>query len=670
MDDLAARSRRLLSESPSLLLLMLATAVMVWLAADEGGYRGTTFLPATILLLALLVIGIVALPFPRPTRAQWLAIGLLAGYAAWTYLSITWADQKDLAWESANRTTMYAIVLALFTLWRSGGRGCAAVGIVYALGIGGLGLIELIKASGTSNPIEYFDEARLAEPVGYTNANVALWTSAAWLAAIYAGRREVPVLLRGALLGTSGLLTALAILGQSRAWVPVVAVVLLLTVAIVPERGRTLGALALVAIAIAAISTPLLDVYRDFENSPLDLGAVSRAMQATLIASGLLVLAGIVWGLADRATVVSEERRRQLGTGLVVAFLALCVAGLVGFTAVRGNPVTKTADAWSEFQEGGYEPHFEGSRLGSLGGTYRYDYWVVAWHEFTDHPLTGVGGDNFSRDYLIHGVSKQTPSYPHSVEVRALSETGLIGALLLAGAIGAALFAAVRRIRRAPGLAAVGAAAGVVVFAYFVAHGSFDWLWEFPALGAPAFALLGLGMAVEGPAAAALTSRPARVAAAAAVAALSLLVLVATVPPWLAERELDSAKHLAATDPAAALDKLERSADLNPLSAIPLQTAAVIETQQGNFAAARQYYAEALDRDAGDPFVYLSLAVIASASGERQKAERLIRHAHQLNPRDGVTNQVKRSIDAGHRVRPEEAEELIRSDLKRRVQRK
>ena len=49
-----------------------------------------------------------------------------AAYAAWSYLSIAWAEQKADAWDGANRTALYAVVFALFALWPLGRRGARA----------------------------------------------------------------------------------------------------------------------------------------------------------------------------------------------------------------------------------------------------------------------------------------------------------------------------------------------------------------------------------------------------------------------------------------------------------------------------------------------------------------------------------------------------------------
>src|SRR6202035_2319323 len=133
-----------------------------------------------------------------------------------------------------------------------------------------------------------------------------------------------------------------------------------------------------------------------------------------------------------------------------------------------------------------------GTRLLSGLGSNRYDFYRVALHEFTAHPILGIGVDNFQQQYLRLGHSEETPHYPHSLELRTLTQTGLLGALLAIVGLAAALLAGWRAIRRADPLGRTVAAAALGGFLYWVLHGSFDWFWEFAGLGAPAFALLGV----------------------------------------------------------------------------------------------------------------------------------------------------------------------------------
>ena len=81
-------------------------------------------------------------------------------------------------------------------------------------------------------------------------------------------------------------------------------------------------------------------------------------------------------------------------------------------------------------------------------GSNRYDFFRVALDEFEAHPVAGIGVDNFQEQYLRRGRSDETPRYPHSVELRTLTETGLIGALLAVVGLAAALVAGWRAMRR------------------------------------------------------------------------------------------------------------------------------------------------------------------------------------------------------------------------------
>ena len=394
---------------------------------------------------------------------------------------------------------------------------------------------------------------------------------------ILGGRREVPALLRGLLLAAAALLISLTVLGQSRGSLFVLPLMILLAVLLVPGRGRTIVSMAGVAIAVGAIWTPLADVYTELNPLGPPGPALDDAVRAILIASGLLGLVGLLVALADRRIRVTPTVATRVSAGFALAFAAVCLAGVIAYAAVEEDPVSTVSDKWNEFKKGGTTPSFDESRLSLSVTTYRYDYWRVAWDEFRDHPFKGVGVDNFQRDYLREGRSKQTPTYPHSTELRPLSQTGVVGGLLFFGALAAAVTAAAPSIRRG-GLAGAVGGSGLLVFAYFLLHGAVDWLWEFPALGGPAFAFLAMAgvTAVDRNRATAATL-PGRRALAVAGACLGVVLLVAMTLPWLAERDLRKARQIAGSDPVGALDRLDRSANLDRLSPVAEETAGVIE---------------------------------------------------------------------------------------------
>ncbi len=656
------------THSPALLPMLAAVGIFVWFAGDEGGFKGTTFLLGGVLLLGLLVVSLGSLPRPRPSRPLLAAICLLAGYAAWSYLSIAWAHQKGVAWDGANRTVLYAVVFALFALWPVRGNAAAFLAGAFGLGVAAVGLVELLKVGGATLSVQYFHEGRLSEPTGYVNANVALWFSAFWPCVILAGRREVHPLLRGLLLAASGLLAALAVLGESRGWVLVLPFVAVLAIVVVPGRGRTIAALAAVSLGVLAILGPLLDVYDAFRPRGAPGPTFDAAVQATLLMSGVLFLLGAGAGLLERRVKPSAGRARAISAAMVV-LVALAAVGAVGAYAVaKGNPVTAVSDKWSEFKKGGTEPHFNRSRFSTALTTYRYDYWRVAWHEFTHKPLTGVGADNFKRDYSRKGQSDQTPSYPHSTWLRALSQTGIVGGLLFYGALLAALAAAIPALRRRF-LGGAAAGAGVMVFAYWFIHGSLDWLWEFAGLGAPAMALLGLAGAVAAFPLPLRARRPlldGRLPLLAAGAA-TLVVALGMLAPWLSERELRGAKNIAGSDPGSALSRLDRASSLNPLSPLPLQTSGVIEGTNGRLEAARRDFRDALRRESDDPFSYLQLGAIASAFGRQTDALALLERAHRLAPLDAPTTRALRRVRKGGRIDPPSVNADIRKDIDARI---
>jgi len=142
-----------------------------------------------------------------------------------------------------------------------------------------------------------------------------------------------------------------------------------------------------------------------------------------------------------------------------VAALVTLFAVLAGGLAAAGNPVTRIRHTWHSFK-GGYATRTAGSRLVSGLGSNRYDFYRVALDEFRAHPALGIGADNFQQQYLAIGTSNETPHYPHSLELRTLAQTGLIGVLLAVAGLGAALLAAGRSLRRGDPLARAGGGGG------------------------------------------------------------------------------------------------------------------------------------------------------------------------------------------------------------------
>ena len=426
-----------------------------------------------------------------------IAILLLAGYAAWSYLSILWADEQGIAWDGANRTLLYALVFALCALWPLRAGPAAFLAGAWGLGVALIGLIVLLKVNAAADPTSFFRLGRLEHPTGYANANVALWFSALWPCLVLSTRTKISPPMRGLFLAACGLLAGLTIIGQSRSWFFALPLVLLLAVVLVPRRGRTLAAIAAVGLAVLAMLTPLIDLYDKWDEAGR-AALVDDATRAILLASLGLFVVGLLAAILERRIKVPAPLARRISVAVVIAAAVLALGSLGAYAASRDDPIDSLQDSWQEFKAGTSEPgDFGRSRFGGSLSNYRYDYWRVAWQNFTRHPLIGVGADNYELDYTERGHSQATPRYAHSVELRVLSHTGLVGTLLLGGALGLALFVAVPYAVRGKGFAPAVAGACLMVFAYWVVHGSVDWLWEYPGLGGPAFGFLGVAVALS-----------------------------------------------------------------------------------------------------------------------------------------------------------------------------
>jgi tetratricopeptide (TPR) repeat protein len=663
-----ARAATIIERSPGVVPCAISCGVLLWFAGDEGGFRGTTWEPAMLFLLGVLFVCLIALPRPRPSRAALTAVLLLGAYGVWSLMSVLWAGQEELAWDAGNRTLLYALILALCTLWPIRGEAAAVILGALGLGIAAIALVELLKVSGSSQGIQYFHEARFAEPVGYTNANVALWMIGLFPCAVLGGRRGVPAPLRGLFLGSAVLLAGAALIGQSRGWLIVLPAVAVIAIAVVPGRGRTIVSFAAVGVALLPALSPLLDVYTDWHAFRPPGEVWDSALRALLLASIGLGMVGTLAAMIDVRVPVSAGGARRISAAAVAAVVLAVAAGTVGYAVVERSPISAASDAWNEFKKGGSDPVGHSVRLGSGFSTYRYDYWRIAWREFKKRPILGNGADNFGRAYLRHGESTQTPRFPHSTVLAALSETGIIGALLLLGAFAAGLMAAFPALRRVD-LGGVAAGTGVLLFLYWFVHSSLDWFWEFPGLAGPGLLGLGVAMAVAHGAKEPAPERSLISGGRALALAVACVVLIAAsvIPPWLSERELRRGTEIAATNPEAALEDFDRAASLNPLTPLPDKAAGVVEIRDGDYAAADRSFRAAYERDHGDSGMHLLMGVLASSAGRPQEAIRLVSEARRLAPQDEITARVLNALKKGRKLDPRKVDRLIQANVERRI---
>jgi O-antigen ligase len=649
-----------LREAPATVPALAAVVLLIVWASSQAGYPLTHWAPGGLILLALLAIALGAVPlrFAEIPLAVRVALACLALYTALSYLSILWAGVPGDAWEGANRTLLYLIVFALFALWRGRGAGAALLLSVWTLALIGLAVYVALRVDTSTGKGFYglFAAERLVYPAGYVNADAAQWLMAFWPALLLARGAHLPWGLRGLLAGGAVVLADVALLSVSRGSLYATGVIVVLVFALVPERLRTFATAVPIALGIGVTAPLVLRVSDRLQNNQSPYSDAHSAIAAGLVAALLVGLTvGFAAAVESRRTlspVLVKRAQRGVGVVALATLLAVLVGGLVvAGNGVGGNPLTRVRHAWESFKGGySYSPTTTNRLLSGLGSN-RYDFYRVALDEFAAHPLLGIGADNFQEQYLQHGRSDETPHYPHSVELRTLAETGLIGALLAVVGLAAALLAGWRAMRRSDPLARTTAAAALGGFAYWTVHGSFDWFWEFAGLGASAFALLGIACSLAPAPPRMERRRPVgRLWLVGVASALAIAAAASLVAPWLSERQIQSAASIWPKAPLVAYARLDNAASLNPLSDRAYLVAGSIALRFGDLVRAEHYFTLALGRVPDDAYATLELGAIASQDGQRARALALLERAARLNPRNPPTRQALRTVRSGERV--------------------
>jgi O-antigen ligase len=670
MDRLGALRGR-----PEVLPGLFAVASFVALAAAEGGFEPTSWYPAALFLLGLLAVTVVVLGRRGELRSRpslSVAIALLAAFVAWTFLSIAWSQVQGDAWDGANRNLMYLTAFALFALlpWRDS--TAALVLGAHCVGLAAVALVTVVDVATAADPTLSLLGGRLADPTGYHNATAALLLAAFFPALLLASRGEVPWPARGLLLASAGTLLEVAIMPQSRGSViafPIVAVAFL---ALAPGRVRLLIWALPVAVAAALASGPLLDVYTAATEEGGDApAAFDSALTAIALSAAALLAIGCALGLAERRVPLSEPVRRNGSRAVGAVAAAGAVVGIVVGLSATGNPVTWVGDRWDDFKAG-QEVEFGESRFASGLGSNRYDFWRVAMDDFAEDPMIGLGVEQFAVEYLTGRESDEEPLHPHSVEVRIVSQTGLMGTLLFAGFLVVATIAALRtRLRAGNTLGGAVAVGALAAFAYWFAHGSGDWFWPFAGLSAPAFAFLALaGSELDGGDGGVAEAGPGRRTPwplLAAGGAVALLAAASYVLPWAAARDAKIAAENWPANLQGAYDRLERARDLNFLSDRPDLIAGTIAARAGDRARARAAFEAALERNSASWYAQLELGVLDALADERAPALGHLRAARRISPTDPLVRSTLRKVAQGSSVTLAQVDEELQSRICGRI---
>jgi O-antigen ligase len=496
----------------------------------DGLYATLAWGPSALACAAVLLAGVLARTIRLPAAAGTVAGALLA-MGVLCLVSSLWADDDAAALIEAARWSAYAVLLlTLLSLVRSERArrllhvclaGTVAVVAVYIEG-------HLLRGA----PRGWFVGRRLNEPVGYFNGQAAYAIAALWLI-IGATERRGSGITRAATTGAgvalSVLLTGEVLLTATRAAWPALLVSGLVVILLFTGRARRGWMLVFVAGGSALGARTALDVY---EGPPQLVPAAADVHHAALLIALGAVCAGVAYVVADLAasgffTAARARTASYLNAGLAVVVVGIAVVGLA---AGGWHRLHRQADDFVSLRE----VPTNSSRLFSGGGN-RYDYWRVAWKAWRRHPAGGVGAGNYAQIYYRDRRQAEAIRQPHSLELQALSETGLIGGLVIVVLfVGLAL--SVRgfsrnRLRAEQAGIAVGAT-GVLVG--WVVQTSVDWLHLLPGITGIALASVVLMAPAD--------RRPPRPLGPVLASAAVVLALFCVGRVVLAEHYLDAAR--------------------------------------------------------------------------------------------------------------------------------
>jgi hypothetical protein len=636
----------------------LGFAPVVYLALRGGGYDPIVYSEVGLAAWWLVLIGALAgvLPLGRLGRLAWVTAGLLTAFLVWTLIATGWSASAERTIGELGRVGTYLglFVLSLCVLRRDTIRPlvtgmAAAFAVVSLLAV----LSRLYPSAFPANEVEAFfpgSASRLSYPLNYANGTgnflalglpllLAAGTRARWLAGQALMAAALPVAALGVAMTASrgGILTA------------IVGVVVFYVLA--PDRLPKLvtGAVAAGASAILIVGFLHRHAVRNALSTPL---AVSQrhqlALMLVLVCAGVALLQVAIglasrYGIRPRILIVGRARTAQLAlVGLVVVVVVAVGAGVPG----------KLNHQWNVFKQTDVTGVASGNaftRLGTVSGSHRYQYWKTAVKAFDSKPLAGIGPGTFEFYWAQHGPIYEFIRNAHSLYLETLAEAGVIGLVLVGGFLLVLLGAGVARCLRAPPLARVSLAAATATLAAFCASAAYDWMWQLACAPAAALLLGGAIVSYRSPETRSGARRkwvPAAVPSwlrskwvtGAVLSAGAVAAIVAVAIPFGMTSAIRSSQSAAASGHLqSALSDALTAQRLEPYAATPRLQRALVFERAHDYGAARTAIAEAATRESTNWRIWLVRARIDAESGHAKAAVRDYRRAHALDPLSPAT---------------------------------
>ncbi len=610
--------------------LGVAAAVFA-LSYANGGFDSTTQAYAGIAawwiigLGAATGIGASRFGADRLTLAT---VGLLASFAIWVLISMHWASDAERAFAQFDQVSLYVAVLVIAVVLARVVPTEVLVGGA-ALGVSGIACVALVSRFFPSSfgPVAGADvipmlAVRLNFPLGYWNG-LAIEVALAYplLLALMTSRRSRVLTTVSAL--PLPVIAAVMYLASSRGAFVAAGIGMLGFVLLTPRRWFAVVALAVAGVGGAAAVASIVHKKALVNGQMSTPIGIWQGHRAALEIGAICIVMALVWlGLAELGRRVRTPSRRVSQVAVVVVVL-LAVGAFFAAHPVRKFDEFKRVPPAAQTNSTITTTHLLGS-----SGSGRWQFWGAAISEFRAHPLDGGGAGSWKYWWLQHGSLAAFTENAHSLYLEALAELGIIGFLLIVGAVICGAWGAVRSaLELKSGEVAADAACGIAFFAAT----AYDWVWQLAGI-----ALVGVGMLGVALGARPSTREPSPNRIGAARPALAILAVGAVIAQFVVLAAgvhlRNSAAAVVANDGFRARAQALAAKAIEPWAAGPYLQLALISEAEARYAAASVWIHQAIQRSPNDALLWVTAARIEKKRGHVRQAKEYIARARLLDP--------------------------------------
>jgi hypothetical protein len=603
------------------------------LAATQGGYFPPSWgWGATALAWTAVIAFLARSEFDLGALDGALVVAL-AGLTAWTALSLLWSDAPGPTVLEIERTLVYLSgIAAVLVVARRRTTTAVLAGLLVAIVVLSAYALATRLFPARLGVFDAFDIYRLSEPIGYWNG-LGIFASIGTVLGVAFAVRSRAVGARFLAGATLPVLVCTTYFTFGRAAVLALPLGLVAMLALDPRRLQALaGALVLAppagaAVWLASREEGLTRQGADLATAADDGRRVAQGVVLLALATGALAVA---FALVERRVTIGAGLRRLFGTTAV----ALPVLVLVAVIARYGGPVDAVERAADAFRSPPPAAVDLNDRFRGFGFNGRLEMWGVAWDEVRESPLIGNGAGSYERAWLASRPVEMQVRDAHGLYVETFAELGLVGLLLLSGALLIPIAAGIKARAHPLVPAAFGA------YAAYLLHAAVDWDWELSGVTLAAL-VAGSALVVAARRDMSRAPRPSlRVAGAVvglAVGAVALGGLVGN-SALAASEEARQSRDLAQGQEEARL-----AASWMPWSSDPWLRLGELQLLGGDRDAARTSLREGISRDAGDWRLWYHLALAADGP-ERRTA---LATAKRLNPRSDQVDVLAAGLASG-----------------------